>query len=94
MTKAFLAGQKALVLDELEYVFEPIDETGLLSVLPRNEDFENDERTVNKLFPKFGWWRDNGGTGLMTADINTKEAEEVLNVLTGLGATFDEPTEI
>ena len=78
-------GEVGLEIDGLSFTHQ----LGILDAYPLDDDFTTDEQKVNSLLPWHTWFRDNGGTGLMTADLISDDmvtAEQLYDELINAGA--------
>ena len=78
-------GEAGLELDGLSFTYQ----LGVLDAYPLDDDFDSDEQRVKGLLPQLLWYRDNGGTGLMTTDLDIDDealAEQIYDQLVSAGA--------
>ena len=99
MKQNFLTGEISLMIDSLEFNYSGnmvisfpaltgTDDNGSLIALRQDEDFDNDIIGARATLPQFNWQRDNGGTGLPTAqdEVDVATAGKVYDQLVALGA--------
>ena len=78
-------GEVGLELDGLSFAYM----LGVLDAYPLDDDFDSDEQRVTNLLLQLQWYRADGHTGLMTADLDVDdqaEAEQIYDQLISAGA--------